>query len=82
MNDAPAFTPAVRAISSHHTDARLAVERTCAEVGKTISKFAPIALFVFKNDDDCPDGVGVNAYFTSLPNAPAAIRQWLARANA
>ena len=63
-------------------DGRLAVERVCGEVGKRLAAKLKLALLVFKNSTDCPDGVGVNAYFTNLPSAPEQIRAWLAKGTA
>ena len=68
--------------SVEHVDARLTVERACAEIGKRLAPRLKLALFVFKNSVDCPDGVGVNAWFSNLPNGPETIREWLAKGTA
>jgi hypothetical protein len=66
--------------SPEHQDARLAVQRVGAEVGRRFAgEQKKLALFVFKNSADCPDGRGVNTWFTNVPNAPEAIRAWLAK---
>lgn len=64
--------------TSEDVDVRLAVERRCADVGTRLTRASKVALFFFKNDVDCPGGVGVNAYFASLPNARNRVAEWLA----
>jgi hypothetical protein len=60
-------------------DERIAVERHCAELGKELARTAPIAFFVFKNNEDCVSGVGINAHFVSLGKARVKIAAWLKR---
>jgi hypothetical protein len=52
-------------------DVRLAHERKCAEIGRTLSSAAPIVFFMF----DFGQG-GNLAYFTNIPDARGGIEQF------
>jgi len=52
-------------------DARLAHERRCADIGRTLSRAAPIVFFMFDFGD-----VGNMAYFTNIPDARGGIEQF------
>ena len=57
-------------------DARLGIERICADIGKKLTLASKVALFLFKNNEHCEGGVGINAHFASLPNARNRIDAW------
>lgn len=58
--------------TSEAVDARLALERRGAEIGKLITQVCPVTLFLF----DIGEG-GAFTYFTSMPNARNGVRSWV-----
>jgi hypothetical protein len=59
-------------VTSQQTDDRLALERRCAEIGKTLAHKVKMGLFLYEMG-----GPGNSAFFTSVPDFRERVKLWV-----